>query len=462
MIVFGIHETRRAGAERGRGTGREVVGLELPVLPVEERAAVGRDAECRALRELVFEHQRARAGGRVDAVEVGGGRLVVGEVRPCIAPHGPAAVHRDFDVAHRRVAERHVPRAGDVEGLAVGEVAIALGADHLCRLDVAVGRPPDIHVGRRVAALPADRVGSRRLRHRAEEDAGAVLAPGERRAVADHPAAGEPGGRRIECNRRQRRVVERPAHVRHDEQHVLALAHLRHRGPLEHGHAGAGVVPGQPAVDARIVVECPRTAAGEVGDEQAVAVAHRGIDGVGQQITGAVEGRIGDAPDELAPSGGQIVHDRVGAMAGRFCPTAPAAREPAASSPATASRRTVAHEHEPRVLGERRRLHVVPHRGLARGKFPEFDPVPGGVTAAGAPDAPGSTGRPRCGGAAVPAPRPPRPPRGGCESTSYASQRPSGEKTPLEAFGIAMSCRVSRFRTCSSGFASRAATLVNR
>ena len=59
-------------------------------------------------------------------------------------------------------------------------------------------------------------------------------------------------------------------------------------------------------------------------------------------------------------------------------------------------------------------------------------------------------------------PRPPRPPRGGTESTWYAIQRASGENTPFDAFAMAVSRSVCWSRMCSSGFASRCATLVNR
>ena len=58
-----------------------------------------------------------------------------------------------------------------------------------------------------------------------------------------------------------------------DEQDVVALAHLVDVHALEHGEAGAVVVPRQPAVDARVVVERVDAAAVQVEHEQSVAVA---------------------------------------------------------------------------------------------------------------------------------------------------------------------------------------------
>src|SRR5436190_12973172 len=82
VIELEIDEARgRGAAERARGRGVEVVRVEPVVLPIEEILAVGRNAEGvaagRSVDQLVLQHQRALAGRGVDAVDVGGGPLVV-------------------------------------------------------------------------------------------------------------------------------------------------------------------------------------------------------------------------------------------------------------------------------------------------------------------------------------------------------------------------------------------------
>ena len=322
-----------------------------------------------------------------------------------VAAHAPATVHGDLEVAHRRVAERHVPGARYVERLAVGEVAIAFRADHLRRLDVAVRGAPDIDVGGGIGTLPGHRVGGRRLRHGAEEHAGPVLAPGERRAVADHPAGGKSRGRRVEGGRCMVGRCDGRAHIRYHDQHVAPLAHLRHRRSLEHGYTGAGVVPRQLAVHAGRVVQRLRAPRREIGHEQPVGVAHLGVDGVGEQVARAVEGGVVYAAHEPAAPGREIDEDHVGTAARRISTAAPA---PATPTPAPAAcRRAVAQERELRVGREGDRLHVVPHLCLARRQLAKLHAVRGRI-ASGAAAVRGRRSR-RCpagsGGSPAPAAR---------------------------------------------------------
>ena len=136
------------------------------------------------------------------------------------ACRGPTAQRPSFATSSSRIVSSaslmNVPD-GDVEGLAEREVAILLGANHLHRLDALVGR-----CSRRRRWRPRRRFAALVVRRRhlfldAEEHALVVLAPRERRAIADHPASGEAGGlRRIErrpAGRGRRRQPSAAAHI---------------------------------------------------------------------------------------------------------------------------------------------------------------------------------------------------------------------------------------------------------
>ena len=50
--------------------------------------------------ELILQHQRAFAGRRIDAIDVRGRALVVGDVSARVAADRPTAVRLDIEVAH--------------------------------------------------------------------------------------------------------------------------------------------------------------------------------------------------------------------------------------------------------------------------------------------------------------------------------------------------------------------------
>ena len=85
--------------------GVQVVGLEAIVLPVEEVRAVRRDAVGVAADLLALHHQRALAGGGVDAIEVRRRALLLVHVAALVAADRPLAVRRDIEVTHRFVGE---------------------------------------------------------------------------------------------------------------------------------------------------------------------------------------------------------------------------------------------------------------------------------------------------------------------------------------------------------------------
>ena len=256
MVELEVDEARRTHGERSRRARVEIVHLVFVVLPIDEGSTVGRDAGHMARhRVLRLEHERALARGRVHAVEVRLRPSVIGEVRSRVPAHRPAAVRRDLEIAHRGVRERNKPRCGDIERLAESEVPILFGADHLLRLDVHVAGAPDVDVGDGVRAGPPRRIRGAALRHGREEHALAVLGPGERCAITDHPGFRESRGCcGIERGRAHVGTCERAADVREHHEHVIALAHALDLASLEHGETGPLVVPREPAVDPRVVV----------------------------------------------------------------------------------------------------------------------------------------------------------------------------------------------------------------
>src|SRR5262249_24951346 len=125
LIELEIDEARRRRpAERLGRRAVEVVRLELVVLPVEEVVAVRGNAEDVLPSQHVLRDERSLTGARVDTIDVRRGPLVVGDVPARISADRPASIWPDVELAHRRIGELDELRARNVEGFAIGEVAI--------------------------------------------------------------------------------------------------------------------------------------------------------------------------------------------------------------------------------------------------------------------------------------------------------------------------------------------------
>ena len=85
--------------------------------------------------------------------------------------------------------------------------------------------------------------------------------------------------------------------VRECEQHVVALPHLVDVDALENGQRRVPFIPREPVVNLRIIVERRRSPVAGVENEDAVAVLHRGVNGVGDEIPLLVEGDVTDAAE---------------------------------------------------------------------------------------------------------------------------------------------------------------------
>src|SRR5207302_10002328 len=68
-------------------------------------------------------------------------------------------------------------------------------------------------------------------------------------------------------------------------------------------------------VGLRRVIEDGRGAGLDVEQEQAVAVLHRRIDGIGEEFAFSVEGGVVDAAEEKAVAGIEVVENRIGSRA---------------------------------------------------------------------------------------------------------------------------------------------------
>ena len=317
MVELGVDETHRwlADSDGPRAARVEVIGLQLLIPPVQEEVPVGRDPESvvpgRGVDHLIFQDQRALAGRRVYAIEVGRGPLIVRDVSARVAPDRPASVDGHVEIAHRGIREPDELRSRHVEGLAEREVPILVRTIHLQGLHPFVDRVPDVHVRRFVGVPPPAGIGSGNLLLDPEEHPLPVVAPRQRGAIAHHPPLGkscglggvEDGGRRIR--------IERGLQVRERDQDVVLLAHLLDLLPLERRQRRAFLVPRQPAVGAGGVVERVQFPVAEVEDEQAVAVLGRGVDGEGEQLTGLVERDLADAAEQEVTAGPEVVNRHI-------------------------------------------------------------------------------------------------------------------------------------------------------
>ena len=313
MIEFQVDEAHRglADANGPRGGRIEIVCLQFFVAPVEEVVAVWRNAERmiagRRVDHLVLQDQRALARCGVHPVQVCCRAFMVVDVAARVAPHGPSAVHRHVEIAHRRIREADVPVRRHVERLPEREVPILFGADHLHRLHALVDRVPDVHVGDLVGVPPSCRVGRSDLLLHPEEHALLVVAPRERRPIADHPpfletsrlGGIEDDGRRV--------LVERRLHVRKRDQEIVLLPHLLDVLALEHRKRRPVLAPREACVGAGVVVERVQFPVPQIEDEQAVAVLCRGVDGEGQQLARLVERDVADAAEQQVTPRREIV-----------------------------------------------------------------------------------------------------------------------------------------------------------
>src|SRR3954469_11260285 len=93
------------------------------------------------------------------------------------------------------------------------------------------------------------------------------------------------------------------------------LAHLRNVLPLDGGDRRAIVAERDVAVDLCVIIERVRRAGLEIGNEQTVAVAYRGTDGITQEVSLSIEGGVIDAAEEEGVTRDQVVEHRVGAFA---------------------------------------------------------------------------------------------------------------------------------------------------
>ncbi len=283
--------------------------------------ALGRDAEDVAAGQLVLDDERPLASGGVDAVEIGGRQqLLVAEVGARVASDGPLAIRREVEIPHRLVGELDEAGCRDVEGLAEGEIAVLVRADHLERLHPVVVGVPHVHVSHLAGRAAGGRVRGGHLLLDAEEDALVVLAPRQPGTVADDPALREAVRLRgIERDRRgsRRAVLQHCRHVGEGEQHVVPLPHLVDVAASKDRQRVALVVPGEPAVALRGVVERRGSPAPRVVDEQAVDVFHGGVHRVGEQLAGPVERNVGHPAEQLVAPGTEVQQDGVLTARGR-------------------------------------------------------------------------------------------------------------------------------------------------
>ncbi len=355
---------------------------------------VRRDAERVTARggvdQLPLQHQCAFAGRRVDAIDVGRGTLVVADVAAAVASDSPAAVLRHVEILHRLIGELDEARGRHVERLAIREVAILLGARHLQRLNAIVARVPHVHVGGLVDRLALGRW-RRHLFFHAEEDALAVVAPVERRAVADDPALREAGRLlRIEHDGRELDVVlaDRRRHVAERHQDVVALAHLVDVDALQHGQRRTVIVPGDAAVDLRVVVERRRPSAARVDHEYAVGVLRGRVHRIGEQVAFLREDDVADAAEQCVAPRVEVDEDDVGAASSAFasaacggCGGTRALRRrsvggvttPPASAPSGGDGGTALQHEMCAGGGEDERLNVLPRLHGTRREISEFN-----------------------------------------------------------------------------------------
>ena len=397
--------------------------------------------------ELVLQHQRALAGRRVDAIDVGGRALVVGDVAARVAADGPAAVRRHVELAHRLIGELDELRAGHVERLAEGEVAICVGADHLHATGCARPRVPDVDVGdarRCSCARPVSGAGTCSFMPKNTRLLSS-LQSSVARSLTTQPFGKPAAFAGIEHDRRglgARRA--RPARWRTRCSMLSRSRILSTSMPLSTASAAAVVAPREAVVDSRVVVERVDAAVAQVEHEQAVAVLHRGVDGVGEQLARLVERDVADAAEQLIASGREVVEDDVDAARAR--PASPRRRRAArrrhrrraAGATAAASRapapprvgRPAPQDQMRRVRRERERLDVLPRLHRAGREIAQLDASSAAAAACAAPPRPAwapaarpPARLPRCRSrpvsarrVALPAhhrrrPRPPRPPR---------------------------------------------------
>ena len=218
-----------------------------------------------------------------------------------------------------------------------------------------------------------------------EEDARVVLAPGERRTVADHPALGEALGLcRLEHHRhgRRRAVLQRRRDVGEGEEHVVALAHLLDVAALEHREPRARLVPLEAAVHLRVVVEHGGAAVARVEHEDPVGVLYRGVHREGQQLARTVERNLGHAAEQLMAARAKVEQQRVVALARWGCRAAasaaarPATARCAAAAPAGGAARVgpaPAQDEVRRGGREDERPDVLPGSDRPRRQVPQLD-----------------------------------------------------------------------------------------
>ena len=291
MIVFGIRKVRCGrAAEHPRCACCQIVRLPLAVIPVQEARPVGRNAADMLTSELSFEHQRAFTRRAVHPIEIRRRALVVGHIRTHVTPNRPDTVVGEFQFAHGRVGKQNKFLRRDIEAAAKRTIAILFDLDHLLRLNPLVLRPPHIDIRHGIGAPSTCGVGQRHLRDCAEVHARAIVAPSERRAIADEESLWKrDGARGREQRRRASGRRERRVHIAEYEQRVVAFAHLLDVASFQDRERVLAIVPREAAVAQRIIVEHRRAPVREFDDEESVAIAHGRIDGVAEQVTVAIE-----------------------------------------------------------------------------------------------------------------------------------------------------------------------------
>ena len=228
------------------------------------------------------------------------------------------------------------------------------------------------------------------------------------------------------------------------------------------------VIPCQAAVAQRVVVECDGASVLEVHHEEAVAVAHGRVDGIGEQVAAAIEGASITLPRNwLRP----VASSCNTASDARGVPPAPPAPPPpppppagsaaAAAAPGRAGRPS-AQQQMRRRGREGRALHVLPRHHGARWPVRAV-PNAAAARAGSPPRPPQARGLRRWRGGGAPGAR-----RHSDAVTAPARRRGPVAAAPRDtraiasrartdgcvAFGTSISSLVAMLRRCSTGFAS--------